>query len=112
MTYIKDKIDIWTRSLKKIFGTEVDLYPYLVALALARNLPAVHPVHKVLFPHLRYIPAINTVWRKVLLEKDMAFSQTLALGEKQRDCIGFLEQQYSNFKLSYLNLPENLIGRG
>ena len=88
------------------------LFLCFIALALARNLPAVHPVHKVLFPHLRYIPAINTVWRKVLLEKDMAFSQTLALGEKQQDCIGFLEQQYSNFKLSYLNLPENLIGRG
>ncbi len=77
-----------------------------------RNLPAVHPVHKLLHPHLRYIPAINTVWRRVLLGEGMAFSQTLGLGEKIEDAISFMRNQYNTFKISSLHLPENLIARG
>ncbi len=48
---------------------------HFAAIAMSRNLPSTHPVYKLLFPHVRYIPAINTVWRKALIPENMAFSQ-------------------------------------
>lgn len=41
-----------------------------VAVALERNLPSIHPLYKLLKPHLRGIPVINDVIRRHLLSFD------------------------------------------
>lgn len=50
-----------------------------VAIALLRNLPAVHPVHKLLVQHLKDIVAINTIYRQHILPNDGALPEVLAL---------------------------------
>ena len=38
-----------------------------IAVATHRNLPSLHPVFKLLLPHIRGVNAINTVARDVLI---------------------------------------------
>lgn len=50
-----------------------------VALALIRNLPAVHPIHKLLIQHLRDIVAISAIYRQHVLPVDGALPEVLAI---------------------------------
>ena len=52
-----------------------------IAMAVLRNLPSVHPVHKLLAPHLRTVMAVNTVYRKHLLPDNKALAEFLAIGQ-------------------------------
>ena len=51
-----------------------------IALALFRCFSKVHPVYKLLRPHLKTVCAINEVGRKVLLPKDSRIAKGLAVG--------------------------------
>lgn len=44
-----------------------------VAIAMMRQLPSPHPIFKLLYPHLRYVPAVNTLWRKVINSSRFGF---------------------------------------
>lgn len=51
------------------------------AVSLYRNLPRVHPVFKLLVPHLRYTMAINTIGRKTLIGSGGLADKGLAIGK-------------------------------
>lgn len=69
-------------------------------------------VYMLLQPHVRHIVAINTVYRKHLLPDGGALTECLALGQEPGAHLDFLKQQYYNFKLSLLYLPDNFAERG
>ena len=68
------------------------------AVAAWRQLPSVHPVFKIIFPHLRTVMAVNNFIRH-------------NLGNKQ-DVMQLLRKGYKSFKFSMLSLPEVLSKKG
>lgn len=65
----------------QIIGSNISTHLMMepVALALLRNLPAVHPVYKLLIQHLKDIVAINAVYRQHVLPLDGALAEVLAV---------------------------------
>ena len=59
-------------------------------MSVFRNLPSVHPVHKILAPHLRTVMAVNTVYRKHLLPDNKALAEFLAIGQENGETKQFL----------------------
>jgi len=51
-----------------------------VSLASWRNLPSLHPVWKLLIPHVRGVLAINTLVRERLIPAGGVADNTLSLG--------------------------------
>ena len=49
-------------------------------VSMFRNLPRVHPVFKLLCPHLRYTMAINTIGRAKLVGDQGLADQVLSIG--------------------------------
>lgn len=49
-------------------------------ISMFRNLPRVHPVFKLLCPHLRYTMAINTIGRAKLVGDQGLADQVLSIG--------------------------------
>lgn len=68
------------------------------AVAAWRQLPSVHPVFKLLFPHLRSVMAINDFIRRAFLKTDA--SQVL------------LKKSYKTFEFKMLSLPQVLKEKG
>ena len=68
------------------------------AVAAWRQLPSVHPVFKVLFPHLRSVMAINNFVRHDLVNKTVPMQ--------------ILKKSYKAFRFSMLSLPEVLTKKG
>lgn len=68
------------------------------AVAGWRQLPSIHPVFQILFPHLRSVMAINN-----FIRKDTADNE---------DAMQFLKKTYKTFKFGMLSLPEMLKERG
>jgi len=93
-----------------LLGSHLILEP--IAIACMRNLPSAHPVHKLLQPHLRHIVAANTLYRRHVMPTDGALTECLALGQEPGAHLDFLKQQYYNFKLGLLYLPDNFAERG
>ena len=92
----------------RILGTHLLLEP--VAIALVRNLPAVHPIFKLIYPYLQDIVTVNTIYRKYVLSEDGALAEVMALG---KNGIDLMRQQVSKFsRFSALNLPDNFANRG
>ncbi|KAM6893527.1 polyunsaturated fatty acid lipoxygenase ALOX15B-like [Xenentodon cancila] len=50
------------------------------AVSLRRNLPMVHPVYKLLIPHIQYTMFINTLARRLLISEDGVFTKFAASG--------------------------------
>ena len=81
-----------------------------VALATLRNLPPVHPVFKLLLPHLRYTIGVNVLGRQSLYpSNDGLFTKLLAVGGQHLE---LLKHGYTMFDLSDLHLPTDLESRG
>ena len=69
------------------------------AVAVWRQLPSIHPVFQLLFPHLRSVMAINK------LIKDSALAENEPVKQ-------LLKKSYQTFKMSMLSPPKALKERG
>jgi len=78
-----------------------------IALALFRCFSKVHPVYKLLRPHLKTVCAINEVGRKVLLPKDSRIAKGLAV-----DPSSFVKNGYKDFVWKDLCIPEIIKKKG
>jgi len=87
----------------RIFNVHLLLEP--VAMAIARNLPAVHPVNKLLYPYIQDLMTVNTIYRKSVLPEDGLLAEVMALGSNGVD---FLTQQTAEFR-SFSSLNPNEI---
>ena len=58
--------------------THLVMEPFVISMY--RNLPSVHPIHKLLLPHVRYTIAINTIGRLKLVGQNGLADQVLSIG--------------------------------
>ena len=79
-----------------VLKTHLVMEPF--AVAAWRQLPSLHPVFKILFPHLRSVMAINNFIRHDWVNKE---------GTMQ-----LLKKTYKTFRFSMLSLPEMLKKNG
>ena len=68
------------------------------AVAAWRQLPTLHPVFKLLFPHLRSVMAINSFTRQQFVKQEWAMQ--------------LLKKTYKQFTFSMLSLPGMLKEKG
>ena len=80
------------------------------AVASWRQLPSIHPVFQLLFPHLRSVMAINTIGRNELTAKGGIVDKTLSIGGGGH--IQLMEKTYKNFKFEMLSFPDMMKMRG
>ncbi|XP_043539450.1 polyunsaturated fatty acid 5-lipoxygenase-like isoform X2 [Chiloscyllium plagiosum] len=79
-------------------------------IATLRQLPAVHPIFKLLTPHTRYTLEINTRARSDLLGEDGVIARVVASGGIGQDVIAQKGMQL--FTYQAMCLPDNLKERG
>ncbi|XP_078389979.1 arachidonate 12-lipoxygenase, 12S-type [Cetorhinus maximus] len=79
-------------------------------VAILRQLPAVHPIFKLLTPHTRYTLEINTRARSDLLGKDGVIARVVASGGAGQDVIA--QKAFQSFTYQAMCLPDNLKERG
>ncbi|XP_036430857.1 polyunsaturated fatty acid lipoxygenase ALOX15B-like isoform X1 [Colossoma macropomum] len=79
-------------------------------MATLRALPSVHPLFKLLFPHIRYTLQINIMARKQLISADGTFAMHSAIGHK--GLTTFLRRATAGLTYSSLCLPDNIKERG
>ncbi|XP_051900437.1 polyunsaturated fatty acid 5-lipoxygenase-like [Pristis pectinata] len=109
-------VKIWVRSSDfqlhqvgfHLCGTH--LLGEVFCVATLRQLPAVHPVFKLLTPHTRYTLEINTRARNELLGKNGVISRLLATGGPGLDA--FTLKTCKSFTYRSMCLPDNLQDRG
>jgi arachidonate 5-lipoxygenase len=80
------------------------------AVAAWRDLPSIHPVFKLLFPHIRSVMAINTLGRKELISKGGISDVTLSIGEGGH--IEVIQKFYKKFTWDMVDIPKDLEKRG
>ncbi|XP_017556887.1 polyunsaturated fatty acid lipoxygenase ALOX15B-like [Pygocentrus nattereri] len=79
-------------------------------MATLRALPSVHPLFKLLFPHIRYTLQINIMARKQLTSAEGIFSTSCAIGLK--GMITLMRRATASLTYSSLCLPDNIKERG
>ncbi|KAM4633803.1 hydroperoxide isomerase ALOXE3-like [Polymixia lowei] len=79
------------------------------ALATLRNLPAIHPLYKLLIPHFCYTLQDNTSIRKQLFKSSGGLSESSPGNE---GLIELMRRAFSETTYSALCLPENITARG
>lgn len=80
------------------------------AVSSWRNLPSIHPVFKLLFPHIRSVMAINTMGRKELISKGGVSDITLSIGGGGH--IELIQKYFKKFTWDMLDIPKDLERRG
>ncbi|KAF6726029.1 Arachidonate 8S-lipoxygenase, partial [Oryzias melastigma] len=80
------------------------------AVALKRNLPRVHPVHKILIRHTRYTLQINVKARNDLISQDGVFTEFTASGGA--GMLTIMEKSLSNLTYQSLCIPDDIEDRG
>ncbi|TRY87417.1 hypothetical protein DNTS_013897 [Danionella cerebrum] len=93
-----------------LFYLRSHLLSEVFAVSLLRNLPAVHPVHKLLVPHMRYTLHINCLIRDRLLGPDGAVSRSTSIGDEGMAAL--MKRVLSDLSYSSLCLPEDISARG
>ncbi|XP_056302881.1 hydroperoxide isomerase ALOXE3 [Danio aesculapii] len=78
-------------------------------LSLLRNLPAAHPIHKLLVPHIRYTLQMNSLVRDRLIGPDGVLSQCTSIGHEGMTAL--MRKALSDLTYSSLCLPEDISGR-
>ncbi|CAM4651111.1 unnamed protein product [Leuciscus chuanchicus] len=78
-------------------------------VATLRNLPSPHPLHKLLFPHIRYTLQINIMARKQLISKDGFFKSYAGIGGESLEKL--LKRATASLTYSALCLPDNISER-
>ena len=81
-----------------------------VALATYRNLPSLHPVYKLLLPHIRGVNAINTLGRDRLISPGGSADKTLAIGGAGH--IALMKKWYKSMTWDMFDIPNLLKKRG
>uniref|UniRef100_UPI00398E5E8D arachidonate 12-lipoxygenase, 12S-type n=1 Tax=Pristiophorus japonicus TaxID=55135 RepID=UPI00398E5E8D len=79
-------------------------------IATLRQLPAVHPIFKLLTPHTRYTLEINTRARSDLLGKNGVIARVVASGGSGQFVIA--QRAFQSFTYRAMCLPDNLMARG
>ncbi|XP_014855324.1 PREDICTED: arachidonate 15-lipoxygenase B-like [Poecilia mexicana] len=80
------------------------------AVSLLRNVPMVHPLHKLLIPHTRYTLQINFLARNALISEEGVFTKFSASGGE--GMITILRRSLSSVTYSSLCVPEDIAERG
>ncbi|XP_047433293.1 polyunsaturated fatty acid lipoxygenase ALOX15B-like [Mugil cephalus] len=80
------------------------------AVSLLRNIPMVHPLHKLLVPHTRYTLQINHLARQLLISKTGVFTQFASSGGEAM--ITILKRSLSSITYSSLCMPDDIVERG
>ncbi|XP_058613715.1 hydroperoxide isomerase ALOXE3 isoform X2 [Onychostoma macrolepis] len=80
------------------------------SVSVMRNLPAAHPIHKLLVPHTRYTLQINTLIRNRLLGPEGAVTQNTSIGDE--GMTNLMKAALSDLTYSSLCLPEDISDRG
>uniref|UniRef100_A0A087Y4B0 Lipoxygenase domain-containing protein n=1 Tax=Poecilia formosa TaxID=48698 RepID=A0A087Y4B0_POEFO len=80
------------------------------AVSLLRNVPMVHPLHKLLIPHTRYTLQINFLARNRLISEEGVFTKFSASGGE--GMITILRRSLSSVTYSSLCVPEDIAERG
>ncbi|CAK6984721.1 polyunsaturated fatty acid lipoxygenase ALOX15B-like [Scomber scombrus] len=80
------------------------------AVSLLRNLPMVHPLYKLLFPHVHFTLQINFLARHALISKDGVFTKFTASGGEGMKTI--LRNAQSSMTYSSLCIPDDITERG
>lgn len=75
-----------------------------------RNLPAAHPLHKLLIPHCRYTLLINTTGRVALFGPKGIYTEATNLGGRGQ--FDLMVRWFSELTYSSLVLPEDISARG
>lgn len=107
---------MWVRCADMNFHSLVThlLMTHLMAetffVATMRQLPAVHPVYKLLIPHFRYTVQINVQAREDLVGEGAILSRLLAIGPKGRLLLP--QRAFKDLTYSSLCLRDNLDQRG
>ncbi|KAG7239195.1 hypothetical protein INR49_029946 [Caranx melampygus] len=76
-------------------------------VATFRNLPVIHPLYKLLFPHVRYTLQINTMAREHILDPTGFYSSLGYEGLTE-----LMRRAYAETTYSSLCLPDNITARG
>ena len=80
------------------------------AMATYRTLATIHPVYKILHPHLQHVIAVNVLDRQQLSPgNEGMFEKFLAVGDQYEK---LLKQAFKSFSLDNLHLPTDLEERG
>uniref|UniRef100_A0A7N8XJ22 Lipoxygenase domain-containing protein n=1 Tax=Mastacembelus armatus TaxID=205130 RepID=A0A7N8XJ22_9TELE len=80
------------------------------AVSLLRNIPMVHPLYKLLIPHMRYTLQINVLARRNLISKTGSFTKFTASGGEAMTTI--LKRSMSSLTYRSLCIPEDIADRG
>ena len=81
-----------------------------IAVASWRQLPSLHPVWKLLHPHIRGVMAINALGRKKLISKGGIADQVLSIGGGGH--LELMQKHYRNVTWDSYDLPLCLKKRG
>lgn len=87
--------------------THAAMEPFI--LAAHRQLSAMHPIYKLLDPHMRYTLEINGLARQNLINADGVIEQCFTPG---RYCMEISAAAYKNWRFDSEGLPADLIRRG
>ncbi|KAM0031937.1 Lipoxygenase 1 [Helianthus debilis subsp. tardiflorus] len=87
--------------------THASMEPFI--LAAHRQLSAMHPIYKLLDPHMRYTLEINALARQNLINADGVIEQCFTPG---RYCMEMSAAAYKNWRFDLEGLPADLIRRG
>ncbi|KAA0719546.1 Arachidonate 5-lipoxygenase [Triplophysa tibetana] len=79
-------------------------------LAMYRQLSPVHPVYKLLIPHVRFTIAINTIARKQLISEDGVFSKISSISAAGIDEL--MKRAMKTITYKSMCFPEAIIARG
>ena len=79
-------------------------------VAVMRNLPDAHPVHKLLRPHFRYTMAINARARKTLINDGGVIDQIFALGGDGKKEL--MRRGGASFNVHWTNIEHSVKVRG
>uniref|UniRef100_A0A3Q1K9K0 Lipoxygenase domain-containing protein n=1 Tax=Anabas testudineus TaxID=64144 RepID=A0A3Q1K9K0_ANATE len=80
------------------------------AVSLLRNVPRVHPLYKLLMPHMRYTLQINILARYLLVSDNGFFKKNTASGGEA--LITILQRSLSSLTYRSLCIPDNIADRG
>ena len=85
------------------------LIPEAVAVATMRSLPTVHPLCKLLLPHLNHLIQINFDLREQVFKPSGLIEKLLCIGDYHES---LLQKFYNRFSLNSLHFPNDLSSRG